>query len=166
MSTVVSKLFNIVQPTHAYFGQKDGIQVLLVRRMVRDLNFPLKVVPCPTLREPDGLAMSSRNIYLSKEQREIAPVLYKSLQAVEKAFNNGIRSYGSLIDIGLNALSAQNLDGNVFEVQYFSICDAVEGSEFGGENGDTLPDSNIMVSSAINFGNCRILDNVLVGEQL
>mmetsp|Transcript_14378 Transcript_14378/g.16701 ORF Transcript_14378/g.16701 Transcript_14378/m.16701 type:complete len:363 (-) Transcript_14378:508-1596(-) len=170
VATVVCKLFNIVQPTRAYFGQKDGLQCLVIRQMVRDLNFPLQVVPCPTLREDDGLAMSSRNVYLSKEQRTVAPTLYQSLLAVRNAYDqHGERSYDKLIKIGMDLLNErkeiQSSSKTLFSVQYFSICDAVDGTEFGPENTKMLPEQNIMVSAAIDFGDCRILDNILLGEQ-
>ena len=85
MTTIVTKLFNIVRPTNAYFGQKDAQQALVIKKMAADLNMNLKVVVCPTIREPDGLAMSSRNVYLTPEQRKAAPVLYKSLQLAKSS---------------------------------------------------------------------------------
>lgn len=161
VATVVAKLFNLVQPAKAYFGQKDGIQVMTVRRLVRDLNFPLKIVPCDTVREDDGLAASSRNVYLSPEQRAIAPVLYQSLLAVREKYEAGERSYQALADTGRKMLQSDQ-----FKIQYFSLCDALTGEEFDLEKyAGRLPEENIMVSAAIHFGNCRILDNVLLGKQ-
>jgi pantoate--beta-alanine ligase len=84
VATVVTKLFNIVQPTHAYFGQKDGIQCIVIQRMIRELNFPVSMQTVPTLRAEDGLALSSRNVYLSAEERKLAPIIYQSLQRIEK----------------------------------------------------------------------------------
>lgn len=159
VATVVCKLFNIVQPTSAYFGQKDGLQVLVIRQMVRDLNFPINVVRCPTLRESDGLAMSSRNVYLSPEERAAAPTLYAALQAVERAYEEGERTYSKLIQRGQAVLDEQPL----FRTEYLSICDSVDATELNEVS--TLPERNIMVSAAVNFGTCRILDNVLLGEQ-
>ena len=159
VATVVCKLFNIIQPTNAYFGQKDGLQVLVIRQMVRDLNFPINVVRCPTLREDDGLAMSSRNVYLSAEERAAAPTLYKALQAIEHAYIAGERSYGKLVKRGQEVLDTQP----IFRTEYLSICDSVDATELSDV--DTLPEQNIMVSAAVNFGTCRILDNLLLGEQ-
>lgn len=92
VTTVVAKLFNIVLPHKAYFGEKDFQQLRVVQRMVRDLNFPVEIVPCPTVREPDGLAMSSRNTYLSESERKAATVLNRALKAADQLFRNGERS--------------------------------------------------------------------------
>ena len=89
VTTVVNKLFNIMEPTKAYFGQKDAQQAAVIRKMVKDLNMPLEVVVCPTIREKDGLAMSSRNTYLTPEMRQNAPVLYKSLQKALDMYRSG-----------------------------------------------------------------------------
>ena len=92
VATVVSKLFHIVQPDRAYFGQKDAQQLVIIRRMARDLDFPLEVVGVPTVREPDGLAISSRNVYLNPEERQAAAVLWKALSRAQELCNQGIRS--------------------------------------------------------------------------
>src|SRR5438270_10045247 len=92
VTTVVSKLFNIVEPDVAFFGQKDAAQVTIIRRMVRDLNIPVEIVVCPIVREPDGLAMSSRNVYLSPHERKQALVLHRALEAVEDAFGDELRN--------------------------------------------------------------------------
>src|SRR5262245_29745854 len=96
VATVVCKLFNIVQPTRAYFGQKDAQQTVVIRKMVRDLDMPLEVVVCPTVREPDGLAMSSRNTYLAPDERRAATVLYRALGLAEGRFEAGER-YGEAL---------------------------------------------------------------------
>eukprot|EP00516_Mucochytrium_quahogii_P004560 CAMPEP_0203759896 /NCGR_PEP_ID=MMETSP0098-20131031/13208_1 /ASSEMBLY_ACC=CAM_ASM_000208 /TAXON_ID=96639 /ORGANISM=" , Strain NY0313808BC1" /LENGTH=310 /DNA_ID=CAMNT_0050653203 /DNA_START=193 /DNA_END=1122 /DNA_ORIENTATION=+ len=157
VATVVCKLLNIVQPTNAYFGQKDGLQVIVIRRMVRDLNIPTRIVPCETIREDDGLAMSSRNIYLSKEQRKVAPRLYETLKLVKSAYEQGERDYARLIDLGNRNLEMEPL----FQTEYLSICNSLEGEECRA----VIPEENVMVSAAVNFGDCRILDNVLMGKQ-
>ncbi len=96
VTTVVAKLFNIVLPHKAYFGEKDFQQLRVVQRMVRDLNFPVEIVPCPTVREPDGLAMSSRNTYLSENERKAATVLNRALKAADELFRNGERNVARL----------------------------------------------------------------------
>lgn len=96
VTTVVAKLFNIVLPHKAYFGEKDFQQLRVIQRMVRDLNFPIEIVPCPTVRETDGLAMSSRNTYLSAEERAAATVLYRSLKAADELFRGGERNVSRL----------------------------------------------------------------------
>ena len=89
VTTVVAKLFHIIEPDAAFFGQKDAAQLAVIRRMVRDLNFPVEIVACPIVREPDGLAMSSRNAYLSREERSRALVLQRSLQEIRSDFKQG-----------------------------------------------------------------------------
>src|ERR1041384_4316736 len=96
VTTVVAKLFNAFQPHKAYFGQKDAQQAAVIRQMVRDLNFPVEIVVCPIVREPDGLAMSSRNVYLDPEQRRAATVLYRSLWTAKEAYENGERDADQL----------------------------------------------------------------------
>lgn len=129
----------------------------MIKQFVRDLNFPVDVVICDTVREPDGLAMSSRNVYLSAEQRKTAPVMYQALSKVREGFNKGIRDRKELEKIAMNTFSSSP-GSNLFKVEYISFVDsdsAVEVTE-----SERLPDS-IMCSAAINFGNCRILDNVM-----
>ena len=100
VTTVVSKLFHIVEPDLAFFGQKDAAQVAIIRRMVRDLNFPVEIVVCPIVREADGLAMSSRNAYLDSQQRKSVLVLYRSLIEVQQRFDHGERIPARLIEAG------------------------------------------------------------------
>jgi pantoate--beta-alanine ligase len=169
VATVVTKLFNIVQPTNAYFGQKDGLQCIVIRQIVRELNMPYQVVICPTEREPDLLAMSSRNVYLSPTQRKIAPVLYDALSKMKKAFDQGERDYEKLKNIVKSRLeevaqsqpASPTADGKPvlpsFKIDYISIVDTNSGIE---EKPGKVS-NQIMCSSAIHFGNCRILDNVL-----
>ena len=100
VTTVVAKLFHIVEPARAFFGQKDAAQSTIIRRMVRDLNIPVQIVVGPIVREPDGLAMSSRNAYLDATQRKSALVLYRSLKALQERFNRGERNVRTLIEAG------------------------------------------------------------------
>lgn len=152
VATVVTKLFNIVQPDHAFFGQKDAAQVAILRRMVRDLHFPLKMVVCPTVREPDGLAMSSRNRYLSAEQRQQALVLYRALRRVEAKAAAGTVESQPLIDAGLAVLA----DEPEIRVDYFSIVDP--------ETLENVPDvkAGALVAVAATVGPARLIDNLLI----
>eukprot|EP00127_Corallochytrium_limacisporum_P000336 Clim_evm31s11 gene=Clim_evmTU31s11 len=156
VATVVCKLFNIVQPDYAYFGQKDGQQCVVVRQMVRDLHMPLEVVVLPTAREHDGLAMSSRNVYLSPEQRAVAPILYKSLCAGQKAYNEGERDAEKIKAIVRDTLQSQ--EG--ISVQYVALSGLSCLAEVSH-----VPEEGAMLSSAISFGKVRILDNVILHKE-
>lgn len=153
VATVVAKLFNLTQPHRAYFGQKDAQQVVVIRRMVDDLNFPLKIVVCPTLRDPDGLAMSSRNRKLNAEQRAAAPVLYRALTAAQLAFENGERDPDVLRRVMRAVLTAEPLA----EVDYVSIADA------GALNEIHAPISGeALASLAVRIGSVRLIDNIML----
>ena len=154
VATVVSKLFNVVRPDRAYFGQKDGQQSVVVRRMARDLNMGVDVVVLPTVREPDGLAMSSRNVYLTKEQRRAAPVLYRALSHARDLWQNGERDAERLQQAVRSTLEAEPL---VERVDYVSVADAETLGEL-----DTV-DRPAMVSLAAQIGRARLIDNVLLG---
>src|SRR6185503_8575473 len=119
VTTVVAKLFNAVQPHNAYFGQKDAQQVAVIRQMTRDLNFPVEIVVCPIVREPDGLAMSSRNVYLGPEQRKAATVLFRALNAAKDVYDRGERDAGMLRQITTEVLASEPLA----QVQYVSCAD-------------------------------------------
>jgi pantoate--beta-alanine ligase len=152
VTTVVTKLFNAVQPTRAYFGQKDAQQAAVIRRMTRDLNFPVEILVCPIVREPDGLAMSSRNVYLSPEQRRAAPVLHRSLLAAQAAYQNGERGAEKLRQTMKSILDAEPLA----QVQYVSCADSETLQELDHVTGKTL------LSMAVFFGKTRLIDNVLL----
>lgn len=154
VTTVVAKLFNAMQPDRAYFGQKDAQQLAVVRRMALDLNFALQVVACRTVREPDGLAMSSRNTYLNPEQREAAAVLYRALCAADQAYTEGERQAGELRRIMLEVLQAEPLA----RVQYVSVADPEELDELEGEADRAL------LSMAVFIGETRLIDNLTVGD--
>ena len=158
VSTVVAKLLNIVDPAVLYLGQKDGLQAIVVRRMIDDLNFPVQLKVCPTVREHDGLAMSSRNVYLNEAQRAAAPDLYRALQAAAELYKSGERSYEALTSCGRDILSSQPL----FETEYFSVSCGRTGNELGGDDAGIDSDAGVMISAAVKFDNCRILDNILL----
>jgi pantoate--beta-alanine ligase len=153
VTTVVAKLFNGVLPQKAYFGQKDAQQAVVIQRMTRDLNFPLEVVVCPTVRESDGLAMSSRNTYLDEEQRRAATVLYRGLMAAEEAFAAGERSGKELREILERAIAEEPLA----QMQYVSCADPDTLEEL-----DTVGD-RALLSLAVFVGQTRLIDNVVLG---
>ncbi len=156
VATVVSKLFNIIQPTHAFFGQKDVQQCCVIRSMVKDLHFPIDVQICKTIREPDGLAMSSRNRYLSPDEREASVILYKALSTAESAFNQGIRNKKQLVNVLDTVLRSERR----VSLQYWSIADPVTLNEV-----DSISSSGAILSGAILVGKTRIIDNVLLGME-
>lgn len=151
VATVVAKLFNLVQPDLAFFGQKDFQQTLVVRRMVRDLNLPVDVVVVPTVREEDGLAMSSRNAYLSPEERKRALLISKGLLAAQKAFENGERDPRALL-----ALAKEPLSG-VDRIQYLELVDATSLDSLEGPVTRTCA-----LCIAAYVGSTRLIDNVVL----
>jgi pantoate--beta-alanine ligase len=153
VATVVAKLFNAVQPDRAYFGQKDAQQAGVIRRMAQDLNFPLEVVVCPIVREADGLAMSSRNVYLSPEQRQAAPVVFRALRQAQKAFSEGERHPGRLRQVVLDVLAQEPLA----KPQYVSCTDPDTFVELETET------ERALISLAVHFGSTRLIDNILLG---
>jgi pantoate--beta-alanine ligase len=155
VTTVVAKLFNSVCPEKAYFGQKDAQQVAVIQRMTEDLNFPLEVVVCPTLREPDGLAMSSRNTYLDPEQREAATVVYRSLTAAVLSFEAGERDAEVLRNRMSEVLSTEPLA----QPQYVSVADPDTLEELNG------PVERALLSMAVFVGKTRLIDNMMVGTR-
>jgi pantoate--beta-alanine ligase len=153
VATVVAKLFNAVQPDRAYFGQKDAQQAVVLRQMVRDLNFPLEMVVCPIVREPDGLALSSRNVYLDPAQREAAPVLYHSLLHAREAFDMGERDAQALRKIVVETINAQPLAS----LQYVSCADPDTLQELEGSIA-----GHALLSMAVYFGKTRLIDNMIL----
>jgi pantoate--beta-alanine ligase len=152
VTTVVAKLFNAFQPEKAFFGQKDAQQAAVIRRMTLDLNFPTEVIICPTVREADGLAMSSRNVYLNPAERQAATVLYRSLSAAKAAHENGERSVAALRQIVTNAFTVEPL----VQLQYFSCADYESLQEVEQISGKTL------LSLAAFLGKTRLIDNVIL----
>jgi pantoate--beta-alanine ligase len=153
VATVVAKLFNIVQPHRAYFGQKDAQQLAVIRRLTRDLDLPVEVVGLPTVREPDGLAMSSRNALLLPEERKAALVLYRSLEAAQELWRSGVRD-ASLIRQRMGELLAAE---PLARVDYVSVADAETLDEL-----ETV-DRPALVSLAVRIGKTRLIDNVGLG---
>jgi len=155
VTTVVAKLFNIVGARRAYFGQKDAQQVAVLRKMVRDLNFPLQLVVCPTMREPDGLAMSSRNVYLSPEERQAAPALYRALQAAAQLWQErpDERSGPALRAAMENVLAGVPLG----KADYVSAADPLTLQEYAGA---VPPGQGALLSMAVRFGSTRLIDNM------
>ena len=152
VTTVVCKLFNIVGPDRAYFGQKDAQQAAVIRRMVRDLNMPVDVIETPTVREPDGLAMSSRNVYLPPEQRKAALSLYQSLMTAADMIEKGERSAARIRERMIEIIRSSGLA----DLDYVEIVDAGSLRII-----DTLK-GEVLIAVAAKFGETRLIDNVKV----
>ena len=152
VTTVVARLFNIVQPARAYFGQKDAQQAVVVRKMVADLNMDLEVVTCPTVREPDGLAMSSRNTYLNPEQRQAAVVLYRALTVAQQLWSQGEKDARRI----RRQMTVLIRNEPLANIEYISIA-----------NPETLEELDVirppvLVSLAAKIGKTRLIDNVVL----
>lgn len=154
VATVVAKLFNITKPHVAIFGQKDAQQAAVIRQMVQDMNIDVKLIVAPIVREPDGLAMSSRNVFLSPEQRREAPVLFRSLQLAEQRIRQR-GATGAQVIGEMKKLIESHSSG---QVDYISIAD----SETLEELNTCESPRSILISLAVRFGSTRLIDNVLV----
>ncbi|RJP51724.1 MAG: pantoate--beta-alanine ligase [Anaerolineaceae bacterium] len=152
VTTVVTKLFNAVQPQRAYFGQKDAQQAAVIRKMTRDLNFPIEIVVCPTVREADGLAMSSRNSYLSPEERKAATILFRALTAAKSAYERGERDAEELRKIMKETLASEPRA----QMQYVSCADYDTLDELETVTGKSL------LSMAVFLGKTRLIDNFVL----
>jgi pantoate--beta-alanine ligase len=166
VTTVVAKLFEIVRPQRAYFGQKDAQQTIVIKRMVQDLNMPIEIVICPTQREADGLALSSRNTYLDAEHRRAAPVLYRALCAAKEAFDRGERGGDRLRAIMREIIEAEPLA----KLDYVSAADAVTLQELGAPSprppapfrgSPVKTGEGVLLSMAVRVGKPRLIDNFL-----
>ncbi len=153
VTTVVTKLFSAVQPERAYFGQKDAQQAAVIRKMVRDLDFPIEIIVGPTVREADGLAMSSRNAYLNAEERKAATVLFNALSAAQQAYQHGERDGDVLRGILRHVIDLQPLA----RMQYVSAADYDTLEELQTLTGKTL------LSMAVFIGQTRLIDNFVLG---
>lgn len=154
VATIVAKLFNIVQPTRAYFGQKDAQQVIVIAKMVQDLNMNLEIVPCHTIREPDGLAMSSRNVYLNPTERNAATVPWESLQRAQALWDTGERRADIIRKAMLEILNREPLA----KVAYVSVADAGTLEEL------EKIDRPCTISLAVHIGKTRLIDNITLGQ--
>jgi len=152
VTTIVSKLFHIIEPEAAFFGQKDAAQLAVIRRMVRDLNFPVEIVGCPIVREPDGLAMSSRNAYLNREERKRALVLQRSLQEVRQQFQAGERIAAKLISAAKEVFAGEpHVRLDYFEIVNPDTLDPVERVS-----------QRTLIAVAAYFGTTRLIDNIVL----
>jgi pantoate--beta-alanine ligase len=153
VTTVVAKLFNAVGPDKAYFGQKDAQQAAIIRRMTKDLDFPIEIMVCPTVREPDGLAMSSRNAYLNPDERQAATVLFRALSAAKAAYEKGERNAETLRRIMTDTIKAEPLA----KLQYVSCAEYDTLQELDAVAGKAL------LSMAVFVGKTRLIDNFVIG---
>ena len=155
VTTIVAKLFNIVGPDAAFFGQKDAAQVAIIRKMARDLNFPVEIVACPIVREPDGLAMSSRNTYLNPAERKQALALSRTLRQIEKQFAAGERGANELISAGKAALAREpGVRLDYLEIVNPETLDPVSSEDVCGA----------LVAVAAFVGGTRLIDNVVLTQ--
>jgi len=152
VTTVVAKLFNAVQPNKAYFGQKDAQQAAVLRQMVRDLNFPLEMIVCPTTREADGLAMSSRNKYLDSAERQAATILFRALSEAKSAYESGERNAEKLRIVMKDMLASEPR----VQMQYVSCADYDTLEELDVVSGKAL------LSMAVLVGKTRLIDNFVL----
>jgi pantoate--beta-alanine ligase len=157
VATVVAKLFNLIQPRIAYFGQKDAQQVAVIKHMVRDLNFPLDIAVIPTVREADGLAMSSRNVYLSPEQRIGAGVIQHAINAAAELYDLRERAPFALRQAMMYVIMNEPLA----ELDYISVADAATLQEL-----DAPTEQPLLISLTVKFGRTRLLDNMLLPADL
>lgn len=154
VTTVVLKLFNIVQPSIAYFGQKDAQQSIIIRKMVKDLNVPVSISVVPTMREKDGLAMSSRNVYLNEQERTNAVVLSESLKLAEQKIKNGERSSEKIIQEMFALIQSKQPT----QIDYIEIVDA----ETLQQKSLLVTGDQILIPLAVRFGSTRLIDNILI----
>jgi pantoate--beta-alanine ligase len=154
VTTVVTKLFNMVGPDVAFFGQKDAQQALVIRKLVRDLDIPVRIEVCPTIRDADGLALSSRNAYLSPEERERALALSRALRAAEAAVASGTREAGAVVAVARDELERAGL-----EPDYLQLRSATDLSPVERVNGSTL------LAVAARVGRARLIDNAILGGE-
>ncbi|MFH0702288.1 MAG: pantoate--beta-alanine ligase [bacterium] len=149
VATIVLKLFNIIQPDKAFFGQKDAQQLVIIKKICKDLNLPVEIIACPTVRDTDGLACSSRNSYLSSESRKKALSLFKALKKVEEFYNSGVKLKKAVL-----SHAKESLDSGIY-LEYFDICDADTLQSI-----DLLKDNSLVLIAA-KIDGVRLIDNIL-----
>lgn len=152
VTTVVMKLFHVVDPHFAFFGQKDAQQLVIIRKMVRDLNMDVEIIRVPIVREPDGLAMSSRNVFLTPEQRSAAPVLYRALQKAQALIDEGERKSKTILKEMKELIEKEPLA----RIDYIAATDLLELKDMKTIKGKCL------ISLAVYFGTTRLIDNIIV----
>ena len=150
VTTVVAKFFNIVRPTHAFFGEKDAQQLLIVKKMVKDMAYPIDIISCPIIRQNNGLAMSSRNSYLSESEQKAASIIYRSLQDGKNLVISGERNAQRIRD----KITRSIMQDNLLRIDYVSVTDAETLVEISGNISN-----NILVSTAVFLGKTRLIDN-------
>ena len=152
VATIVTKLFNVIRPTRAYFGQKDAQQCVVIRKMINDMNMDLEMIVIPTIRMPDGLAMSSRNVYLNPEERRQAPVLYKALSIAHVMWSEGERDSDRLRQAMIDLIQQKPLA----QIDYISIANKLTLDEIDKAEPPAI------ISLAVKFGNTRLIDNIIL----
>jgi pantoate--beta-alanine ligase len=152
VATILTKLFNVIRPTRAYFGQKDAQQCVVIRKMINDMNMDLEMIVIPTIRMPDGLAMSSRNVYLNPEERRQAPVLYKALSIAHVMWSEGDRDSDRLRQAMVDLIQQKPLA----QIDYISIANKLTLDEIDKAEPPAI------ISLAVKFGNTRLIDNIIL----
>ena len=153
--TIVNKLFNIVQPHVAYFGKKDAQQLAIVEQMVKEMNHPIIIQGVDIVRERDGLARSSRNVYLTEKERQQAPYLYKSLQLAKSLYDDGERQSNRMIEKVTEYLQT-HIEGTIEEIAVYSYPELVQQANITGQ---------IFISLAVKFSKARLIDNIIIGDE-
>jgi pantoate--beta-alanine ligase len=156
VTTVVAKLFNIVKPHLAFFGQKDYQQLIAIKRMVKDLNMDIEVIGMPTIREPNGLAVSSRNVYLNPKKRKEALALYRSLVKARELFSQGEKNAATILKEVKRIIEEE---GNSAKIDYVKICDA-----YTLEDIDEIQ-AEAIIAVAVHIGKTRLIDNIILKEE-
>jgi len=158
VATIVLKLFNIVPAGNAYFGEKDYQQLAIIKKMVSDLDLDIKIIPCPTIREKDGLALSSRNKYLLKEERENAPVIYETLKKTKKVIEGGEEDFKLIVKQAIHKIRQTP---HVKKIDYFDIRDAETLKEINTR----ITNMDILIATAVWLGETRLIDNIVIKEK-
>jgi len=158
VATIVLKLFNIIPADRAYFGEKDYQQLAIIKKMVSDLDLDIKIIQCPTIREKDGLALSSRNKYLSKEERKNAPIIYRTLKQSKKMIEDGEKDFKKIV---MQATRIIKQNPYVKKLDYFDIRNA----EILEELNTRIGNEDILIAAAAWFGETRLIDNIVIKEK-